>query len=348
MSDMPDIKSALHALTEAREDGLSPWHRVAVLLISLGEEAAADVLRQFSQDEVQEIAQAVAELKTIPREKQEQALREFEEELEKPGGGVRGGEDVARGMLEKALGVEEATSRWEQMGKGKRKGFALLDQADASQVAPFIGKQHPQTIALILTQLKSDKAAAILGRLPEATQTDVAHRIATLEGISPDILQQVEEALVDELEDVLSGAQSVEGVRVAADILNRIGTRLEKSVLQNLDAKDPEVAEEIRNRMFTFDDLVRLESRDLVTVLQQVDPNELTVALKSAGKGVLDAVLNTMSERRQQRMLEDLANLPRIRLSEVEEAQMHIVQQARQLDDQGVISLVGGDGDTYV
>ena len=265
-----------------------------------------------------------------------------------PQGGVRGGDDVARGMLEQALGEEAATKMWEEMGRGKRKGFALLDRSDASQVAAFIAKQHPQTIALILTQLRAEKAAAILGRLPEALQTDVAHRIATLEGISPDILRQVEEALVDELEDVLSGAQAVEGVRVAADILNRIGSRLEKSVLQNLDAKDPEVAEEIRNRMFTFDDLARLEKRDLEAVLQQVEPGELTVALKSAGKGVLDAVLNTMSERRQQRMLEDLADLPRMRLSEVEEAQQRIVQQARQLEDQGLISLTGGDEDSYV
>ena len=248
MSNVPDIKSALQALGEASDDGMSNWHRVAVLLVSLGRDAAGEVLRQFDEEEVREITQAITDLKNIRREDQDTALLEFQERLEQGDGTIRGGEEVARGMLAHALGEDAAERMWQKLGKGNRRGFALLDRADPGQVTPFVRQQHPQTIALMLTQVRSEQAAAILTGMPQSLQTDVAHRIATMEGVPQETLNQVEEALVDELENVLSGAQAVEGARVAADILNRIGARLEKSVLHNLDAVDPEIAEEIRNR----------------------------------------------------------------------------------------------------
>ena len=197
--------------------------------------------------------------------------------------------------------------------------------------------------------MRPDKAAGLLDRFPLQLQSDVAHRIATLERVSLDVLAALEESLIDELRDLLSGHRQVDGTKVVADILNRVGSGLERTVLNRLDSQDPEVAEQIRNEMFVFDDIARLKLKEIEIVLESVDRNELVVALKAAGKGVLKQILGVMSERRQQRLLEDLAALPPIRLSEVQQIQLRILQQLRQLEERDLIELVRGDTDeTYV
>lgn len=197
--------------------------------------------------------------------------------------------------------------------------------------------------------MRPDKAPGLLDRFPLQLQSDVAHRIATLERVFPDVLAALEESLIDELRDLLSGHRQVDGTKVVADILNRVGSGLERTVLNRLDSQDPEVAEQIRNEMFVFDDIARLKPKEIEIVLESVDRNEFVLALKAAGKGVLKQILGVMSERRQQRLLEDLAALPPIRLSEVQQIQLRILQQLRQLEERGLIELVRGDTDeTYV
>ena len=197
----------------------------------------------------------------------------------------------------------------------------------------------------MMTQLRPEQAAAILETLPSDLQTEIAHRISTLESVSPEVLQQVEEGLSQTLASVLSGGQQVEGVRVAADILNRVGTSLEQQLLSRLDATDPEVADEVRQRMFTFDDISRLADREILALLENVELEVLKAAMKTAGKGVLDRILSNMSERRRAQWMQDVADLPKMRLRDVEDAQMQVVQALRQLESQGTVDLSSSSGD---
>ena len=333
-------------MAEDREE-LSPWHKVAVLFVALGEELSGQLMGRFDEDEVEQVTRAIADLKNVPAELQDEVLLEFERLLQ---GDVpaRGGMDFLRGMLSQALGEERAQEMLDRLGRQKS-GFRLLRDADPAQVAPFLAQEHPQTLALILSQLEAAQAAAILGQLPGAMQADVAHRIATLERIPPEILQDVEQSLETLLKDVLGGKSEVGGTKVAADMLNLTGAYTEKNVLDRLDAADPEVAEEVRSHMFVFDDLARLSDDDMYVVLHNVESKDLLISLKAAGKGVRDKILSCMSERRRVQLLEDLAVLPKMRLSEVEEVQTRIVNQVRQLEEQGVVDLGrGGADDTYV
>ena len=355
MPDAADIKAVLLALKDddsgarAGKDG-DPWHRVAVLLVALGQDVAADVLGRFEDRDVEQITQAIARLDTVSRQQQSQALSEFAELLDKGEFTLEGGDRYARELLEQALGEQRADEVWKRVGgTSSGDGFSLLDGADPAQVASFMRQQHPQTTALVMTQLRPEQAAAILERLPETMQADIARRIATLEQVSPDVLKQIEETIVEQLQDALGGQRAVEGVKAAADILNRVGASLEKSVLYRLESQDPEIAEEIRSRMFVFDDIARLDDRDLRLVIQNADARDLVISLKAAGKGVLERILSTMTERRQQIFLDDLGALPPLRLSDVEETQQRLVQHMRQMMDQGLIELRrGGDDEEYV
>ena len=320
---------------------LDRWQRAAVLMVTLGQDLASELLGQFEDDEVEHITRAIAQLKTIPPEIQDQVVSEFEEDL-KSGrlDSVRGGKDIARGLLETALGSERAAEVWQRLGGGSGgAGFRALDEADPAQVAPYIRHEHPQTISLMLTQIRPAQAAAILEQLPQDLQSEIAHRIATLESVSPEVLQEVEEGLTQTLQAVVSGGQQMEGPRVAADILNRVGTSLERQLLARLDALDPEVAEEVRQRMFTFDDIARLADKEIIALLETVDTQLLQSALKAADKGVLDRILSNMSERRRSQWMQDLADLPKMRLRDVEAAQMSVVQTLRRLESQGVVDL---------
>ena len=325
------------------------WQKVAVLMVSLGEELAADLLRQFSDEDVGHITRAIADLKSVPAEVQESVLAEFEDELRAGRLPFLGGSEFAKGLLTSALGEERAREMWSRLEGPRRPVFEALEESDPEQVVPHLRREHPQTIALILSQLSPPTSAAFLERLAADTQIDVAHRIATLGSVSPEILEQVEAGLTESLAPVLSGQQQVGGARVAADILNRVGSRLEKSLMVRLEEQDPEIAEEIRDKLFTFDDIGRLSENDIRLLLENVEMEELLVALKAAGKGVLDAVMSAVSERRRGRLLEDLAVLPKMRLSEVEAAQQRIVQQLRRLEGQGIVDLSRpADGDTWI
>jgi len=327
----------------ADSEDLSRWERVAVIMVSLGKDLAGELMRQFDDTEAEEITRAIAALKTVSQEQKDEVLLELDEQLRRGDIPAQGGEAFARGLLEQALGPERAEELWGRLGSTSGSGFVALNRADPGQVAPYIGREHPQTIALIMSQIEPAQAAAILQKLPASVQADVTHRIATLERVSPETLAQVEESLIETLGAAMAGELPVEGAQVAADILNRIGSSLEHRVLDQLDAADPEVAESVRSRMFAFDDIARLGETEIRLLLENVDIKELMVALKSAGKGVLDTILKTMSERRQQQILEDMNVLPRLRLREVEEAQTRIIQQMRQLEEQGMIRLPKAD-----
>ena len=319
--------------------------KVAIVMVALGEEVSGEVLKHLHDYEIEEITQAIAGLKNISVELMDRDLEEFEQHLLAGEWVSQGGVDFARSALERAVGPRRAQEILERVTTKVSSGFYMLKNVAPDQIAPFISHEHPQTIGLILSQLEAAQASGILAQLPERLQSDVAYRIATMENITPNVIKQIEESLESSLRDILGGNQDVGGPKVVADILNLTGSSVEKNVLDQMDAQDPEVAESVRNLMFVFGDIAKLTDREIQTLMREVDQKDLVVALKSASDELKDKVLNNMSERVRNFINEEMEFLGPMRLSEVEEVQLRIVQQVRQLEEQGQITIVRGDAD---
>ena len=341
-------RSAPDSATEDPEDAaakIPTMQQVAILFVALGQESAGEVMKFLSDFEIEEIAQAVANLKNVTVPMQDRVLEEFEQHLLAGAWVSQGGMDFARGALERAVGPRKAQEILDRVANTVTSGFYMLRNVAAEQIAPFISHEHPQTIGLILSQLEPAQASGILAQLPERMQADVAYRIATMENITPAVLKEIEEALEASLRDILGGNQDVGGPRVVADILNLTGSSVEKNVLDQMDGQDPEVAEAVRNLMFTFNDISRLTDRELQTLMREVDQKDLVIALKAADQDLKDKILGNMSERVRTFVTEEMEFLGPMRLSEVEEVQLRIVQQVRQLEEQGQVTIVRGDAD---
>ena len=331
------------AAEEEGEAEIPAMQKVGILFVALGQETAGEVMKFLTDYEIEEITQALANLKNVSVEQQDKVMEEFEQHLLAGERVSSGGMDFARGALERAVGPRKAEEILDRVASTVSSGFYILKNVAPEQVAPFISHEHPQTIGLILSQLDPAQGAGILAQLPERIQSDVAYRIATMENITPAILKEIEEALEAALRDILGGNQDVGGPKVVADILNLTGSSVEKNVLDQMDAQDPEVAESVRNLMFTFADISKLTDRELQVLLREVDQKDLVVALKTAEEELKDKILGNMSERVRTFITEEMEFLGPMRLSEVEEVQLRIVQQVRQLEDQGQVTLVRGD-----
>ncbi len=330
---------------EDDEPELPVRQKVGIVMVALGEEVSGEVMKHLSDFEIEEITGAIAALKNIGTEVIDRVLEEFEQHLMAGEWIAQGGIDFGRAALERAVGPRRAQEIMERVGSKVSSGFYILKNVAADQIAPFISNEHPQTISLILSQLDSAQAAGILAQLPERLQADVAYRLATMENITPNVIKEIEEALEQSLRDMLGGDQDVGGPKVVADILNLTGSSVEKSVLDQMDAQDPEIAEAVRNLMFVFADIVKLTDREIQTLLREVDQKDLVVALKSADDELKDKVLGNMSERVRTFITEEMEFQGPMRLSEVEEVQLRIVQQVRQLEEQGQVTIVRGDSD---
>ena len=330
---------------EDEEPDIPTLQKVGIVMVALGEEVSGEVMKHLGDYEIEEITQAIASLKSISTEVTDRALEEFEQHLMAGEWIAQGGMDFARAALERAVGPRRAQEIMERVGSKVSAGFYILKNVAADQIAPFISNEHPQTVALILSQLDSAQAAGILSNLPERLQADVAYRLATMENITPNVIKEIEEALEASLRDMLGGDQDVGGPKVVADILNLTGSSVEKAVLDQMDGQDPEVAEAVRNLMFVFADIAKLTDREIQTLLREVDQKDLVVALKSAEDELKDKVLGNMSERVRTFVTEEMEFLGPMRLSEVEEVQLRIVQQVRQLEEQGQVTIVRGDSD---
>jgi len=322
MSDSVDAVASQKLQHEEEEPELSPREKVAVMMVALGQESAADIMKFLTDYEIEEITHTIAELKHLPVDVQDEVLADFEQHLLAGEYMSQGGVDFARGALERAVGPRKAQEILDRVMSTVSSGFYLLKNVPPEQIAPFISHEHPQTIALILSQLDSDQAAGILSQLPEMTQAEVAYRIATMENITPNVLKQIEESL----EANLRGS-------------------VEKNVLDRLDAQDPEVAEFVRNQMFVFEDIQKLTDREIQTVLREVEQKDIVIALKAASDEVKDTLLGNMSERIRGFIEEEMDFAGPMRLSEVEEVQLRIVQKIRQLEDQGQVQIIRGAAD---
>ncbi len=266
------------------ESELPLTQKVAIVMVALGEEISGEVMKHLSDYEIEEITQAIAGLKNISVDIMDRILEEYEQHLMAGEWVSQGGGDFARQALERAVGPRKAQEILDRISSQSTSGFYMLRNVPPDQIAPFISHEHPQSIALILSQLEADQASGILAQLPERLQSDVAYRIATMDNITPNVLKEIEESLEALLRDVLGGNQDVGGPKVVADILNLTGSSVEKNVLDNMDGMDPEVAESVRNLMFVFNDIGKLTDREIQTLMREVDQKDLVTALKTASE----------------------------------------------------------------
>ena len=319
----------------------------AILLLSLGEDEAAEILRNLTPKEVQKIGHAMSTLKQVPRERIELVLDEFRSHTEK-GASVSVDEGIIRSMLTKALGDDRAANLLSRILQGgDTAGIESLKWMDAPTVADLIRNEHPQIIATIMVHLDFDHAGDIMKLFSERLRNDVLLRIATLEGVQPAALRELNEAL----SRILSGAASnikksaMGGIRHAAEILNFVGQQAETAIMDNVREYDPELAQKILDEMFVFENLLDLDDRGVQLLLREIQSDSLIVALKGASPELREKIFKNMSKRAAEMLREDLESKGPVRLSEVEGEQKEILKIARRLADEGQLVLGGGGAD---
>ncbi|MDQ2648493.1 MAG: flagellar motor switch protein FliG [Actinomycetota bacterium] len=321
---------------------LSGPQKAAVLLLQMGKERSAKVLRSMRESEVAEIMAEVARLRNVDSTRVAEVLDEFRTMAENKISFTSGGLELARSILEETLGHDHAAEILDRVTQGRLElPFEFLHRADPRQVLSFIENEHPQTITLVLAHMPPDRAAMVLSGLPEDRQRTVAHRLAVMDRTSPDVIEQVEQALERRLSSVLQPSETtaVGGVQTLVDILNRSDRGTERLILETLERDDPELADEVRQRMFVFEDITQLDDRSVQLVLRQVDTKDLAVALKGVRADVRQLILRNMSERAAQNLTEEIDLLGPVRLKSVEEAQGGIVRVIRALEESGQLVL---------
>jgi flagellar motor switch protein FliG len=331
----------------AADDGVE---KSAILLLSLGEEHAAEVLKQLGPKEVQKLGHAMALLKSVPRVRVEEVLTEFQQTAREASAVHVDTDAYIRSVLTKALGDDKASNLISRILQGgDTNGIEGLKWMDAPTVADLIKNEHPQIIATILVHLEPDQGSEILNFFTERLRNDVVLRIATLEGIQPTALKELNDVMLR----LLSGSANIKkaamgGVRTVAEILNFIGTANETSVVDSIREYDPELAQKILDEMFVFENLLDLDDRGIQLLLREVQSDSLILSLKGATEPLREKIFKNMSQRAAEMLREDLESRGPVRLSEVESEQKEILKIVRRLADEGQIVLGGAGGEEMV
>jgi flagellar motor switch protein FliG len=332
-------------------DELTGRQKAAILFMTLGPEASAKLMRDLPPDELEAITVEIARLEHVPPELVQAVLEEMESTQQAAHSLASGGIGFARTLLQETLGPQKAETVLKRIETQvvDVAGFQVLRKADPRQLATLLSPEHPQTIALILASLGAEQAAPVLQELPAELAAEVLFRMARMEKVRPEVLQMVETALgsqsgVTLTRDTLS---SVGGPAAVAAVLNLVAGPLESQLLGGLSVRNAELCEQIRNLMFVFEDLIRLDDASLSKVLREVDAKELALALKAASDELKQKILGTMSQRAVKALQEEMEFLGPVRMRDVEKAQAAVVKSARALEEQGEIVL-GGDGDDLV
>ena len=335
-----------------RNDELSGLRKAAILVILLGEESSAQILRELSEDEVQAISREVSRVSSISPEESESVLEEFHQMAVAREYVTRGGIDYARKVLVNAFGPEAARKLVDRLVKNmgnETAAFDALQKADPQQLAKFIHSEHPQTIAFILSHLSPSQAAALLISLPVELRADVALRMAHLDQISPEIIHKIAAVIGQKLQalgDV--SRESYGGVRAVSEIFNRLDSGASKVILESIEKENAALADTIRHLMFVFEDMLLLDVNSLKEVLAKVDRKVLTLALKGTSEQVRKHFVQCLSQRGADMLLEDMEALGPVKIKEVEAAQQQIIAVVRQLESEGVVNLKGAGGEQYV
>jgi flagellar motor switch protein FliG len=318
---------------------LTGRQKAAIFLVTLGSEVASEIFKHLREDEIEQLTFEIARLESVEAADRDSVLTEFQELMMAQDFISTGGIDYAREILERSLGSQKAVDIINRLTSSLQvKPFDFIRRTDPAHLLNFIQQEHPQTIALILAYLEPQKASMILGSLPHEIQSDVAKRIATMDRTSPEVLREVERVLEKKLSTLSSEDYTAAGgVESIVDILNLVDRSTEKTIIESLEEEDPELAEEIKKRMFVFEDIVLLDDRAIQKVLREVDTTELAKALKSVDSEVQDKIYRNMSKRAATLLKEDMEYMGPVRLKDVEESQQKIVSIIRKLEEQGEI-----------
>ena len=329
---------------------LNGIQKAAILLITLGPERSSNVFKHLKEDEIEQLTLEIANTRSVTPSLKDEVLDEFYEVCLAQQYIAEGGITYAKDLLEKALGNEKAMQVIGKLTASLQvRPFEFLRKADATQMLNFIQDEHPQTIALILSYLSTSQASTIIGALAPDKQADVAKRIAQMDRTSPDVIKEVERVLERKLASMMNQDYTLAGgVDSIVDILNTVDRGTEKHIMETLEIEEPELADEIRKKMFVFEDILTLDGRSIQRVLREVDNNELAVALKSAGEEVQNVIFENLSKRLAAMIKEDMDFMGPVRLKDVEEAQQKIVSIIRKLEDSGEIVISRGGGDEIV
>jgi flagellar motor switch protein FliG len=326
--------------------------KAAIMLVVLGEQAAADVLGQLTEDEASSLSREIARLPNVAPEMAETVLEEGFQMAKAHSYVLKGGVDYARSLLINAYGPEQAKKLLDRLMRAignDQASFDALQKADPQQLAKFIHKEHPQTIALVLSHLNSSQGAALLFSLPAELRADVSLRMANLERISPEIISRIAGIIGQKIRALGEFSQEAYGgVRAVAEMFNRLDSGTSKEILDDIERQNPALGETIRHLMFVFEDLLLMDLPGLKEVLARVDRKLLTVALKGTSEQLRQKFLDCMSQRGAEMLREDMDALGPIKIKEVEAAQQQIIAIVRQLESEGVVSLKGAVGEQYV
>jgi flagellar motor switch protein FliG len=334
-----------------QKDKLNGITRAAVLLICLGEKLAAQVMREMSDEEIFKITKVIAKIEHIPEDIKNMVLDDFELSAETQAGMVIRGQEFAKKTIAGSGSEERVKALMKQFVSGtETRPLETIAKMQPAMVTGLLKREHPQTIALILSTQTPDHSSAIVANLPDEMQTDVIYRIATLDSVAPDVINRIETALQREL-GIVGGEQDqrqVGGISKVVEILDQMENNLDADILDNLEEIDPDMAEEIRKLMFTFEDLVNVDGRSLQMILREVNNDSLTLAMKTASDELKEHIFSNMSVRAADMIKDDLEALGPVRLSEVETMQQTIIKISMKLEEEGKLILGKGGGDELV
>ncbi len=332
------------------QNKLTGRQKAAILIVSLGPEIAANIYRYLREEDIEQLTLEIANLSKVSNEQKNDILEEFYQMLLAQNYITEGGIDYAKEVLEKALGTQKAIEIINRLTSSLQvRPFDFIRKADPSQLMNFLQNENSQTIALIMTYLTPEQSASLLSSLPPEKQVDIARRVATMDRTSPDIIMEVEKVLERQMASVVTeDYTNVGGIQAVVNILNNVDRGTEKNIIEALEIDNPELAEEIRRRMFVFEDILSLDNRSIQRTLREVDNQDLTMALKGASEDLKRRIFENMSKRQAEMVKEDMEYMGPVRLRDVEEAQQKIVNIIRKLEDAGEIIISRGGGDEII
>jgi len=329
---------------------LSGREKAAMLLITLGPDLSSQIFRHLKDEEIEQLTLEIANIRTVSPGEKERVLKEFYQICLAQDYITEGGIGYAKDILEKALGTERTMDIINKLTVSLQvRPFDFVRKADPTQVLNFIQNEHPQTIALILAYLKPAQAAGVLSALSQDKQADVARRIAQMDRTSPEVIKEVERVLEKKLSSLVTEDYTAAGgIQAIVDVLNSVDRGTERYIMDTLEIEDTNLAEEIRKRMFVFEDILQLDNRAVQRFMREVDNSELAIALKGSSEDVQSLIFANMSKRLAEQIREDLDFMGPVRLKDVEEAQQKIVNIIRKLEDAGEIIISRGGGDELI
>jgi len=329
---------------------LTGIRKASVLLLTMGTERAAKVLRHMSDDDIEMLTLELAKLDKVSDSEKKTVLEEFSNTFQAREFLMAGGIDYAKEMLENALGPEKALDVLEKLTSNLQvKPFDFLKKSDPTQLVNVLQNEHPQTISLILCYLSPKQSAAVISNLPEALKPEVVKRIAILDKANPEVVREVEKVLERKVSTfVTQDFAQVGGLETVVELVNTMDRSTEKEILDKLSETDPELAEEIRRHMFVFEDITKLDDRSIQMVLREVDTKELARALKGSSEEIMDKIVNNLSKRAGQLLKEEIEFMGPLRVADVEEAQQKIVNVIRRLEESGEIFIARGGGEELI